>query len=64
MRAHILANDTPSELAVTGFDLKGTGHSLPHVWQTLLDVQHRYVHERHFDRPIRPQLDVVHGTLV
>lgn len=61
---YILAYDTPSGLAVAGFDLQGAGHSLPHVRQTLPDVQHRYVHEGHLDRAIGPQLDVVHGALV
>ena len=46
------------------FDLQGTGHGLPHVRQTLPDVQHGDVHERHLDRPVGPQLDVVHGALV
>lgn len=49
---------------MAGFDLKGTGHGLPHVGQALPDVQHRYVHEGHLDGPVGPQLDVVHGALV
>jgi len=60
----LLADDAASGLAVAGFDLQGTGHSLPHVWQTLPYVQHGDVHERHLDRPIGPQLNVIHGTLV
>ena len=49
---------------MAGFDLQRAGHGLPHVWQTLPDVQHGDVHKRHLDRPIGPQLDVVHGSLV
>lgn len=64
MVVDLLAYDAPSGLAVAGFDLQGTGHGLPHVWQTLPDVQHRDVHERHLDRPIGPQLNVIHGALV
>lgn len=64
MVVHLLAYDAASELAMAGFDLQGTCYSLPHVWQTLPDVQHGNVHERHLDRPIGPQLDVVHGALV
>lgn len=60
----ILAYDAASGLAVAGFNLQGTSHGLPHVRQTLPDVQHRDVHEWHLDRPIGPQLDVVHGALV
>lgn len=62
--ADILAYDAPSRFAVAGFDLQRTGHSLPHFWETLPDVQNRYVHEGHFDCTIGPQLDVIHGTLV
>lgn len=49
---------------MAGFDLERTGHCLPHVWQTLPDVQNRDVHKRHLYRPVGPQLDVVHGSLV
>lgn len=62
--ADVLADDAPSELAVTRFDLQRAGHSLPHVRQTLPDVQHWDVHERHLDRAVGPQLDVVHSALV
>lgn len=62
--ADVLADDAASELAVTRFDLQRAGHSLPHVRQTLPDVQHWDVHERHLDRAVGPQLDVVHGALV
>lgn len=61
---NIHAYDAPSGLAVARFNLQGTGYSLPHVGQTLPDVQNRDVHERHFDGPIGPQLDVVHGALI
>lgn len=60
----ILAYDAPSGFAVAGFNLQGTGDSLPHVRQTLPDVQNGNVHERHLDGPIGPQLDVVHGALI
>lgn len=58
------AYDAASGPAVAGFDLQGAGHSLPHVGLTLPDVQHRDVHEGHLNCTIRPQLDVIHGTLV
>lgn len=46
------------------FDLQQAGHGLPHVGQTLPDVQHRDVHEGHPDGPVGPQLEVVHGSLI
>lgn len=64
MVTDILAYDAPPGLAVAGLDLEGTGHGLPHVGQTLPDVQHRDVHEGHLDGAIGPQLHVVHGALV
>lgn len=64
VRGDLLAYDAASGPAVAGFDLQGAGHSLPHVGLTLPDVQHRDVHEGHLNCTIRPQLDVIHGTLV
>lgn len=64
VRGDLLAYNAPSGPAVAGFDLQGAGHSLPHVGLTLPNVQHRDVHEGHLNCTIRPQLDVIHGTLV
>lgn len=49
---------------MAGLDLQGAGYGLPHVRQTLPDVQHRDVHDRHLDRPVGPQPHVAHGALV
>lgn len=49
---------------MAGFDLQRTRHRLPHVRQTLPDVQHRDVHVGHLDGAVGPQLEVVHGALV
>ena len=64
MDAAILAYHTASGLDVAGFDLQRTRHRLPHVRQTLPDVQHRDVHVGHPDGAVGPQLEVVHGALV
>ena len=61
---HVLADEAPPGLAQAGFDLQGAGHGLPHVGETLPDVQHRDVHEGHLDRAVGPQLHVVHGALI
>lgn len=63
-RFDLLAYDAPSGLAVTGFDLQGASNRLPHIRQTLPDVEHRNVHKRHLDGSVGPQLDVVHSSLV
>jgi len=60
----ILADDAAPGLAVTRLDLQNAGHRLPHLRLALPDVQHGDVHEGHLDRPIGPQLDVVHRPLV
>lgn len=58
------ADDAAAGLAVAGLNLQGAGYRLPHVHTALPDVQHGDVHEGHLDGAVRPQLDVVHGTLV